>query len=166
MSASSLLMSRGDKSVLWASVSVGASVLHPLLWQIRFLFFFSFCPLATFLLASPCPEWCCKRTGTVCEGLVACKRSPLWVCELLTPTGLKGRESQPRESGFEAFERWGGRKSALQMLHFSSVWYSLGILALVLLSEHAFAFALSIGFLASRTMGEAANLTGSSYCKF
>lgn len=160
-------MSRGDKSLLWGRVSMGASVLHPLLWQIRFLFFFSFCPLSTFLLTSPCPEWCCKRTGTVCQGLAACRMNPLWVCELLTPTGLKGRESQPRGSGFEASERWRGRKGALQRLHFHLlVWSSLGILALVLLLEHAFAFSLSIGFLSSRAVGKAANLSGSSCCKF
>lgn len=71
----------------------------------------------------------------------------------MTPTGLKGRKSQPRGSGFEASERWGERKSALQRLLF-----------LLPLLEHA--FALSIGLLSSRTVGEAANLTGSSCCKF
>lgn len=144
-------MSRREKTLLWASVSAVASVLHPLLWQVRFLFFF--CPLATFLLASPCPEWCCKRTGTVWEGLVAYRMNPLWVCELLTPTGLKGRESQPRGSGFEASERWRGRKSALQEAPLPSV-ILLGHPGFGATLGTCFCFALSIGFLTSTAAGE------------
>lgn len=79
----------------------------------------------------------------------------------------KGGESQPRGSGLEASERGGGRKSALQRLHFHfSAWASLSILAVILLLGQAFAFALSIGLLASSTTGGAANLTGSSCCHF
>lgn len=56
---------------------------------------------------------------------------------------------------------------SFKRLHFHfPVQSTLGILALVLLLERAFAFALSIGFLTSMTVGEAANLTGSSFCKF